>query len=105
MVDARKALNMFRETRIHPLGIVENMAGPIFGEGTAEAWASREHIPYLGSIPLDSAIRVGGDEGLPASAGNEASVRAPFEEVADALLVSVAHRVASRPDRPGVSLG
>lgn len=105
MIDARKALNMFRETNIHPLGVIENMSGPIFGEGATQAWAEREHVPFLGGVPLEVAVREGGDAGKPAATSADAAVRAPFEAVAEALNISVAQRVANQPERPGISLG
>ncbi|MCA9319752.1 MAG: Mrp/NBP35 family ATP-binding protein, partial [Planctomycetes bacterium] len=58
MIDARKALNMFRQVNVPVLGIIENMSGfncsscghheAIFGEGGAKDWAAREGIKFLG---------------------------------------------------------
>ena len=73
--DARKGLRMFGEHDTPVLGIVENMstfhcpdcgsAHPIFGEGGGHQLAEDVEMPFLGEIPIDPAIRQGGDEGRP----------------------------------------
>jgi ATP-binding protein involved in chromosome partitioning len=75
MVDAIKAINSFDQLSIPLVGIIENMAGftvpetgevhHIFGQGKAEELARRCNTRFLGSIPLLTAIRRGGDEGYP----------------------------------------
>ncbi len=75
LIDARKALHMFQKMDEPVLGIVENMAGftcpkcghtePIFGEGGGRRTAEELGIPFLGSVPIDPAIVVGGDRGKP----------------------------------------
>ena len=73
--DARKGLRMFGEHDTPVLGIVENMSGfvcpdcggehDIFGSGGGEAFAEEVGMPFLGKIPLDPAVREGGDSGQP----------------------------------------
>jgi ATP-binding protein involved in chromosome partitioning len=73
--DARKGLRMFGKHDTNVLGIVENMAGfrcpdcgnlhDIFGSGGGRAFADENELPFLGSVPLDPAVRTGGDEGKP----------------------------------------
>ena len=73
--DARKALNMFTRVNVPLLGVVENMSyfiAPdtgnvydIFGTGGGEKLASETSTPFLGKIPIDPRIRVGGDKGIP----------------------------------------
>ncbi|WP_436935507.1 Mrp/NBP35 family ATP-binding protein [Halovenus marina] len=73
--DARKGLRMFGEHETPVLGIVENMSTfhcpdcggehAIFGEGGGRRLADEVDLPFLGEIPLDPAIREGGDEGKP----------------------------------------
>jgi ATP-binding protein involved in chromosome partitioning len=73
--DARKGLRMFGEHETPVLGIVENMSSfrcpdcggehAIFGEGGGRDFADEVEMPFLGEIPLDPAIREGGDEGRP----------------------------------------
>ncbi|PSP96889.1 MRP family ATP-binding protein [Halobacteriales archaeon QS_4_70_19] len=74
--DARKGLRMFGKHDTPVLGIVENMAGfrcpdcgsthDIFGAGGGERFAEGNDMPFLGSVPLDPAVREGGDDGRPA---------------------------------------
>ncbi|MFC4988395.1 Mrp/NBP35 family ATP-binding protein [Saliphagus infecundisoli] len=73
--DARKGLQMFARHDTVVLGIAENMATfvcpdcgsehDIFGEGGGREFTDEHDLPFLGSIPLDPAIRKGGDEGEP----------------------------------------
>lgn len=74
LIDARKAVSMFQKTNVPILGIVENMAGfldpegrvhEIFGSGGGEKEAARLGVPFLGSLPLDPALRIAGDSGKP----------------------------------------
>jgi ATP-binding protein involved in chromosome partitioning len=73
--DARKAILMFRQVHVEILGIVENMSyfqcpkcdhrTDIFSHGGGVATAAKFSVPFLGEIPLETAIREGGDTGKP----------------------------------------
>lgn len=73
--DVLKGGEMFRQLQVPLLGIVENMSyylcphcgrpEPIFGEGAGEELSRQLNTPLLGRIPLDPAVRVGGDSGRP----------------------------------------
>jgi ATP-binding protein involved in chromosome partitioning len=73
--DARKAVNMFRQVRVEILGIVENMSYlevpgtgqriDVFGEGGGRRIAADMQAHFLGELPLDPKVRVGGDSGNP----------------------------------------
>ena len=75
LIDARKAVTMFRKVEVPLLGVVENMSyfiAPdtgkrydIFGHGGARAEAGRINVPFLGEIPLTMAIRELSDAGTP----------------------------------------
>ena len=75
LLDARKALNMFRKVDVPVLGIVENMSTfvcphcgertDIFGHGGAEREADKLGIPFLGGVPLHIDIREKSDAGQP----------------------------------------
>jgi ATP-binding protein involved in chromosome partitioning len=75
LLDAGKALMMFKKLNVPVLGIVENMSTfvcphcqnptDLFGHGGAQAAAARYSVPFLGEIPLHLRIREGGDEGRP----------------------------------------
>lgn len=63
--DAARGLEMFQRLNVPLLGVIENMSGDFFGEGGGQYLADTYDLPLLGSVPLDSAIRVGGDSGEP----------------------------------------
>ncbi len=73
--DVRKGMTMFKKVNVPLLGIVENMSHfvcghcgertEIFSHGGGENAAKKFEIPFLGRIPIDSAIREGGDQGNP----------------------------------------
>jgi len=73
--DARKGLRMFGEHDTPVLGIVENMSTfrcpdcggehAIFGAGGGREFADDVEMPFLGELPLDPAVREGGDDGRP----------------------------------------
>lgn len=75
LIDARKAIGMFRRTNVPVLGIIENMSTyicsncgheeHIFGHGGAKAEAEKLGVPFLGEIPLRADIRERSDAGVP----------------------------------------
>jgi ATP-binding protein involved in chromosome partitioning len=89
--DAEKGLVAFQKLQVPILGIVENMAGDIFGEGGGERAAKRLHVPFLGRVYLDRAIREGGDDGRPLVAVDPNN---PQSQAFQALAQAVAARVS-----------
>ncbi|HLJ55875.1 MAG TPA: Mrp/NBP35 family ATP-binding protein [Chthonomonadaceae bacterium] len=89
---ANKAILMFNtlgqgmERPIPILGIVENMAGSVFGTGGGERAAERLGIPFLGRVLLDDAVCQGGDTGVPVSIGQpECASALAFHHIATTL--------------------
>jgi ATP-binding protein involved in chromosome partitioning len=80
LIDATRALDLFRQADIPIVGIVENMAGYLcphcgqpsdpFGSGGAEAAARALGEDFLGRIPLSMEVRVASDAGQPPAAGD-----------------------------------
>ncbi len=72
-LDSMKSITFARELKVPILGIVENMSGfvcpecgtmtPIFGKGGGKATAERFEEYFLGELPLDPRIMLGGDSG------------------------------------------
>ncbi len=95
LIDATRAIDLFRKTKVPVLGIVENMAGYAcphcgessdpFGSGGAEIAARELGVAFLGRLPLSAHLREASDAGTPPAAGDgpEAEV---FAELADKLL-------------------
>ena len=63
--DALRGLAMFEKLEVPILGVVENMSGDFFGQGGGQQLAEKRGVPFLGSVPLDPQIRIGGDDGKP----------------------------------------
>lgn len=100
--DARRGLEMFRELNVPILGVVENMSYlelpdgsrmDIFGEGGGQKLAEDAKVPFLGQVPMDPAVRIGGDGGIPIVVSQPDSapakaLRALAEAIAARLSVS-----------------
>jgi ATP-binding protein involved in chromosome partitioning len=56
---------MARRTNMRLIGVVENMAGDVFGIGGGQRLADELDVPLLGSIALDPRLREQGDIGEP----------------------------------------
>ena len=88
LIDARRAIDLFRTAGVPIIGLVENMAGYVcphcgevsdpFGHGGAEAAAAELGIPFLGRVPLTIAIRTASDAGEPPAARGDDAVFAPL---------------------------
>lgn len=63
--DALRGLKMFEKLDVPIIGVIENMSGEFFGSGAGERLASEQGVEYLGTVPLDAEVRVGGDSGNP----------------------------------------
>ena len=95
LIDATRAIDMFRKMGVPIVGLIENMAGyrcpncgetsDPFGAGGAEAAAKVMQIPFLGRIPLTLSIRRDSDAGRPPAAG-EGPEAALFQDLARRLL-------------------
>ena len=111
LIDARKAITMFRKVEVPLLGIIENMSyfvAPdtgarydIFGHGGAQAEAARIGVPFLGEVPLTIDIREKSDSGTPV-------VAADPEGLAGQIYRDIALRVRGalegRVERPAPSI-
>nr|WP_157215576.1 Mrp/NBP35 family ATP-binding protein [Sphingomonas formosensis] len=101
LIDAARAIDLFRQADVPIVGLVENMAGYAcphcgeisdpFGAGGAEAAAREMEIPFLGRIPLDIAIRRASDAGFPPAA-EDGPQGAAFAEIAAQLIRSLSLR-------------
>lgn len=99
LIDARKGLQMFRNLNVPILGLVENMSffecsncqhrTNVFRHGGGKNIAEQLDVPFLGHVPLDPVVVLGGDEGLPV-------VRRDPESAAAKAMVAVGHRVRDR---------
>jgi ATP-binding protein involved in chromosome partitioning len=91
--DARRGLEMFRMMDVPILGVIENMSywtGPdgkpvdLFGRGGGRALAEQAQVPFLGEIPIDPNVRIGGDRGMPVViASPESPVSIALKDIAE----------------------
>ncbi len=109
--DASRGLQMFQQLQVPVLGVVENMSYlelpdgtrmDIFGSGGGEALARQTGVPFLGAIPIDPAVREGGDSGTPIVVSDPASpVAQAFvrlaEQLASQLSIHAVRGVSSGP--------
>ncbi len=100
LADVVKGVMMFRKLEVPVLGVIENMSyfvcphcgerTDIFAHGGAAKMAAQFGVPFLGEIPLDVAIRVGGDTGKPVTVTHPDSPYAlPFKKLAQAIAAAV----------------
>jgi ATP-binding protein involved in chromosome partitioning len=100
LLDARRGLKMFQQLGVNILGIVENMSYfippdlpdrnyDLFGSGGGEKASQELGIPLLGCIPLEIALREGGDRGIPIV------IAAPESASAQAL-VAISQQIAAK---------
>ncbi len=100
LLDSRRGLKMFQQLGVNLLGIVENMSYfippdlpdkqyDLFGSGGGEKTAKELDIPLLGCVPLEIALREGGDNGTPIVIANPESASAK-------ALVAIAEQVAAK---------
>ncbi|MFQ5818155.1 MAG: Mrp/NBP35 family ATP-binding protein [Terriglobia bacterium] len=99
LADVRKGIEMFRQVKVEILGVIENMSyflcphcgerSEIFSYGEGKNTAERFQVPFLGEIPLDPQIRLGGDTGKPIVTRGEDEPRAK-------AFFDVARQVAAR---------
>lgn len=96
--DSRRSLDMFKKLHIPLAGIIENMSGficpscntqsDIFGMGTCENLAKQYNTQVLGNLPIEPAIREGGDVGKPITYFNPESVSAKRYMIAAQKVIS-----------------
>lgn len=109
VIDVEKALAMWKKVEIPVLGVIENMSyfacpacghhEEIFARGGGQRLAERENLPFLGEIPVLSAIRGGGDAGKPVVlATPDSEVARAFRAIAEKI--GCALSVRNLPD-PG----
>ena len=100
LLDGRKGLAMFSQMEVPILGFVENMSYfqpkgsseqyEIFGRGGGKRLAEEHQVPFLGEIPLDPEVRIGGDQGVPIVAGDpDCAVSKAFIEIAKQVAAQV----------------
>ena len=111
--DGRKAVNMFKQVRVELIGIVENMSYlvcphcsehiDVFSKGGGARTAATMDVSFLGHLPLDPAVRQGGDCGDPVALKDTTDPHAAgFHELAQRFVERV-QEVAAIP-KPSIEI-
>ncbi len=103
LLDARRAIAMFRQVNVPILGIVENMStyicpncgheDHIFGEQGARKEAEKLGCDFLGEIPLHLKIRMAGDSGYPIALAEQSS---PFIAIAKTIAEKLESKITDK---------
>jgi ATP-binding protein involved in chromosome partitioning len=108
LIDARKGLAMFKKVNVPVIGIVENMSTfvcphcgqttDIFKKDGGRRTADLLGTAFLGAIPLDPKIVLGGDAGVPIVVAEPEGAHADaFRLVAEAVVDEVMRQAAAKP--------
>ncbi|HVX59323.1 MAG TPA: Mrp/NBP35 family ATP-binding protein [Pirellulales bacterium] len=114
LLDAVKAIAMFRKVNIPILGMVENMSYflcpdngkryDIFGSGGAKQRAAELQIPFLGEVPINIQIRINGDQGRIAGNFDPEAGAEYFEAICHSLVKNLADSNRAAPPLPTLSV-
>lgn len=117
LLDCVRAARMYETLKIDVLGIIENMSyfiAPdtgreydLFGRGGAEKAAQELGVPFLGSIPINAAVRISGDQGSPGDifASNEQGLGTAVTRVIENLAGRISVRNLRQPAAATASEG
>jgi ATP-binding protein involved in chromosome partitioning len=114
LLDAVKAVNMYRKVNIPILGLVENMSYfrcpdtgkryDIFGSGGAKRRAEEMQIPFLGDVPINIQIRVHGDEGATEANYDDPETSGHFQSICYRLARQISESRREEPPLPSLSV-
>ena len=114
LIDAVKAIAMFRKVNIPLLGMVENMSYfvcpncqnryDIFGSGGAQRRAAELDIPFLGEVPIQIGIRERGDAGNTAGNFDDAAAAAFFRDICHRLVRRISTSHKTEPPLPSLTV-
>jgi ATP-binding protein involved in chromosome partitioning len=114
LLDAVKAITMFRKVNIPVLGMVENMSYfqcpgcnkryDIFGSGGAKRRAQELGIPFLGEVPINIRIREHGDQGRTPENFNDIDSAPYLEAISHQLVKNLAEQHKAQPPLPTLSI-
>ncbi|MBP7746013.1 MAG: P-loop NTPase [Phycisphaerae bacterium] len=111
VADVRRCVSFCRSLSLSVAGVVENMSGfacpscghvvDLFKRGGGQRLAEETRVPFLGAIPIDPRVVIGGDAGAPVASGAQDSPAARAFATIVQTLLSLPARAAD--DRPAYS--
>ncbi len=112
LLDAVKAIAMFRKVNIPVLGVVENMSYflcpdngiryDIFGNGGAKSKAAELGLPFLGEVPINIDLRKRGDDGQTSGNLTDEEVAPFLREITQSMVRELADAHAAAPPVPSL---
>lgn len=112
LLDAVKAIAMFRKTKIPVLGMVENMSGfvcpdcgkqyDIFGRGGAREKAEELQVPFLGEVPLNMQLRQESDGGNLNGALEDPICDTAIDKIVRSMIRHINDQAAAKPHGPAL---
>jgi ATP-binding protein involved in chromosome partitioning len=114
LLDAVKAIAMFRKVHIPILGMVENMSYflcpdcgkryDIFGSGGAEKRAAELEVPFLGAVPINIGIRQRGDAGETGGNFTDESTAGFYRDICYRLVQQISAKHKAAPPLPTLNV-
>src|SRR5262245_23114832 len=114
LLDAVKAIAMFRKVHIPLLGMVENMSYficpdcgkryDIFGSGGAERRAAELDVPFLGGVPINIGIRERGDAGETGGNFSDDATAGFFSDICYRLVKQISMSHKAEPPLPTLNV-
>lgn len=110
LLDAVKAIAMFRKVNVEVLGMVENMSfflcsncnarHDIFGSGGAMRRAAELNVPFLGEVPISMSLRMQADEGKVSQSFEDPIAHLYLEAICRNFVSNLAAQHRERPALP-----
>ena len=114
LLDATRAITMFRKVNIEVLGMVENMSHfictqcgtrhDIFGSGGAKQKAAEMDVPFLGEVPLNTQLRILADKGQVGASFQDPLSGPYLEAICRNLVANLAASRKAKPPMPTLSV-
>ena len=115
LADAKKGLVMFNKVNVPVLGIIENMSyficshcgqrENIFDSGGGKRTAEELNVPFLGEIPIDTNVRIGGDRGNPIVHGEpDSQLGKIIHDIARRLAAQISIQYLGTPSIPKLEI-
>ena len=94
LLDADKSIDFSKKMDIPIIGLIENMAGDMFGEGSVSHLADDKYLNFLGSLKLDKNIIKSGDGGNPFVIDKSLDISKSFENIVKKIMLFCENRIS-----------